>query len=308
MTRTALIFASLAALTSIAHGKNPPHTPSNDMVTKLGPQHADKEAEDYDKNGTSSTEALEKGTTPAQCDEAMKDVADDAHVYSTQAFRFKNVQKDDQGSYISGADAKAMCVRYAKFYAHEYAEAAIAAAFLAQSAMKQPMDGQYESEALRVGETGATCMKAIDAAIAAGEPVTATVSSPKYKMPAIALADARTTYCQPAIDFGAKRADDIRAAAKAKHDAIVAAYAKAGIKGKRLELFVEAGPPDDSGFMLAGCERFATLAEMKKAKKLFTWSEGSRGYTVTAYTFRGDDYVEATHEYDFKDQAYRGCR
>jgi hypothetical protein len=300
-----LTLAAVAALGTRAHAGHAARTPEGDMVAKVAELldgHFGKE------DWTSTPEELARTPTPAACFDVMKPVADDAHVYSSQAFRLPAHQKDADGTYILGADAKALCQVYATVRVHEAAETAIVQAFLARTTMQRPVDGMYAGEAKTVGDTGARCAAAIDEALAASLPATEPIASKRYQMPAIALGEARATYCQPAIDFGAARAGEIAAAAQAKHDAIAAVYKKAGIKGKRLELFVRYGLPADAGFYLAGCERAAeTAAEMAKAKKLFIWLEGSAGYTIRTFAFHGDDYTDTEHSYDTQAQAYRGC-
>ncbi len=155
--------------------------------------------------------------------------------------------------------------------------------------MKRAVEGQYEAEATHVGITGAECAKRVDAALAFGIAASDKIESSRYGLPAIELGAAKAKYCQPAIDFAGQRVGDIKALAKAKQDAIIAVYKKAGIKGKRLELFVSYGMPDNTGFLAAGCGTWVdTIGALKKAKKLFVWLEGSSGYTVRKFTIRGD--------------------
>lgn len=107
--------------------------------------------------------------------------------------------------------------------------------------------------------------------------------------------------------------DDAKAAtarADAEEAAIRAIYQKAGIKGKRLELFTTEGRmPSDGRFMATGCGRFVTtVKEMKAAKKLFIWLDGNGEVTLWKYTFSGDNYVKDEKTFDRKGDAYRFCK
>ena len=308
MTRTILTAALLASLATPAFaGGSHQYTADEQVMMKVDRQMATSDGFG-DPRYTADRETAKKWVTPAQCLAAIKDVADDAHVYTGYG-NAPGAVKDANGDlYITGAQARTFCASYAKAYAHEMVETQITALFNDADMLKKPVDGMYESEAKSMGDMGKDCNAAVDAALAAGLPATEMIESKRYGVPAIALSDVKAKYCQPAIDWSQKQVGDIQAAAKAKQDAIAAVYKKAGIKGKRLDLFVSFGMPADAGFFVAGCEQYATTAAaMKKAKKLFVWLEGSDGYTIRTFTFHGDDYVETDHSYDTQAQAYRGC-
>lgn len=245
---------------------------------------------------------------PKECFDVVAGVGDDTKVYTSMASNWKTAQKDDGGRYIMGSDAKAFCKDYEKAYIHMAVEGAITSAWLTKSTIARPVEGMYEGEASQVGVLGAACVKRVDEAVAYGFPATEPVESKFYDMPAVALGDAKAKICQPAIDWSKKRVDEIKGVGQAKQDAIVTVYKKAGINGKRLDLYVSYGMPDDTGFFAPGCESYVTsLAVLKKAKKLFVWLEGNDGYTIRTFTFHGDNYTVTEHSYDTQAQAYRGC-
>ncbi len=264
-----------------------------------------------DPKWTSTSDDMGKRDLPETCFETIRaaGLEPDHKVFSEGAIRFKNHQKEGDKRFILGSDVEGMCKRYEAMYVHEYVETALMGAYLAKDAMKRPVEGFYEGEALAVGKVGELCAKKVDAALAYGLPATEKIESTRYGMPAIELGAARAALCQPAIDFAAKRIVEIKQLAGGKHQAIVDVYKKAGIKGKRLELFVSYGMPDNTGFYAAGCETSVeSLPALKKAKKLFVWLEGNDGYTIRKFTFKGDNYTETEHDYSTKEAAYRGCR
>ncbi|HTJ41597.1 MAG TPA: hypothetical protein VL463_05850 [Kofleriaceae bacterium] len=305
MKRT-LLAAPILLLVSTHAARAEDKTPLEKAMTELA-YHA------YYNPGFAKSDARTKQDMkdikpPKQCFDAVAGAADDVKIYTSQAFYWKTAQKDDTGSYITGADAKQFCKDYEKAYVRMSAESAITNTYLSKDTVARPVEGMYESEASQVGVLGDTCAKAVDAALAYGFPATEQIESKFYDMPAIALGDAKAKICQPAIDWAKQRVDAINAGAKAKQDAIIAVYKKVGIKGKRLDLFVSYGMPADAGFYAAGCEHFVETAEgLKKAKKLFVWLEGNDGYTIRKFTFSGDNYTVTEHSYDTQAGAYSGC-
>jgi hypothetical protein len=267
-----------------------------------------------DPKWTETVSSMESLDPPSKCYDAVAaakaaGLTDDTRIYGDQTFRWKTAKKDDKGMSISLAEVAALCKRYDDTYIHEYVEAALVDTFQQKYQMEHAVEGQYESEARRVGDSGATCAKWVDAALAHGLPASELIESTRYKMPAIELGKAKADLCQPAIDFGAKRQGAIKDLAKSKQDAIVAVYKKAGIKGKRLELFVSYGMPEDTGFLAAGCETWITsIGALKKAKKLFVWLEGDSGYTIRKFTIKGDSYKVSEKQFSSKEGAYAGCR
>lgn len=294
------------ALTSATAARADDRTPLEQTLDKITYQA-------YSNPGFATKDAHTLGdmkgiVTPKECYDAVAGTADDAKVHTSSTSAFADLKKDDTGTYATGAAVKAFCKTYERAYVHMAAESAITAAWLARDAIKRPVEGMYESEAQTVGRYGAECAKRVDEALALGFAASEPIESKFQHMPPVALGDAKATICQPAIDWASQRTGDIQGAAKAKQDAIVAVYKKAGIKGKRLELFVSYGLPEDTGFFAAGCESYVTSVKaLKSAKKLFVWLEGDQGYTIRTFTFHGDDYTVTEHTYDTQAQAYRGC-
>jgi hypothetical protein len=261
---------------------------------------------------TETTNAMrDNWVPPEKCFEALKDsgLKPTDRVYADGAWRFKNAQKDGDKNFVLAKDVEAMCKTYNDLYVHEYVEAAVMEGWQQQSTMKRPVEGMYESEAQRVGIAGRLCAEWVDKALANGMKPTDKIESSRYSMPTVELGKAKELYCQPAIDFEGKMVDAVKKLAADKHQAIVDVYKKAGIKGKRLELYVEYGMPENTGFYAAGCESTVeSLGALKKAKKLFVWLEGAQGYTIRKFTFKGDNYTVSEHTYSTQEGAYRGCR
>lgn len=260
---------------------------------------------------TSTVDDMAKLKPPSYCYDTLRDakLAADTRIYSSQGFWIKTHQKDDKGTYVLPADVEGLCKRYEDFYVHEYVEAAVMEAWQTESTQKRPVEGMYEAEAQRVGISGRLCAEWVDKALAHGFAATDKVESSRYGMPTVELGQAKATYCQPAIAFEGKMVEAVKKLAADKHQAIVDVYKKAGIKGKRLELYVSYGMPDNTGFYAAGCgTTVESLPALKKAKKLFVWLEGPQGYTIRKFTFKGDNYTVSERTYSTQEGAYRGCR
>jgi hypothetical protein len=257
---------------------------------------------------TSTVDQMKELDAPSACFDALKGLGADTKIYADWAWKVKDVKKDaSDKAYLSPAQADAVCKEYERTYHYEYAEAALVEAWQQDNMMKRPMEDQFEVEVARVGLAGEECAKRVDGALAAGIGSDESIESTRYGMPALKLGDGKATYCQPAIDYAAKRAAEMAAAAKAKLEKTVALYKKAGIKGARLALFVEYHPME---WWLPGCTSSTTdPKKMKKAKKLFHWLTDSAGYvTVRTYAFKGDKYKITEKTFDSEAKAYRGCR
>ncbi|HUQ08488.1 MAG TPA: hypothetical protein VM261_38620 [Kofleriaceae bacterium] len=311
MKKTLVAFAAAAgtlvagAATASAEDTTPLAKVITSLAYRLDGQHYAQ------PDWTSTVSDLESFEKPETCWKAFKDsgVGPNDKVFSDGAFRFKSVQKEGDKYFVLGKDVEAFCKRYEDFYVHEYVESAVMAAWQQQDMMKRPVEGAYEADAQRVGIAGRLCTEWVDKALAYGFKPTDKVESSRYRMPTVELGKAKELYCQPAVDFEAKRVAEIKALADAKHQAIVDVYKKAGIKGKRLELYVSYGMPDNTGFYAAGCgSTVESLPALKKAKKLFIWLEGAQGYTIRKFTFKGDNYTVSERTYTTQEGAYSGCR
>lgn len=307
--RTCLaLAAALGAVAATAHRASADATKDLDDV--YGKVASTLSSNDFSTGWTAEVDDFAKFIKPEACYDAVKaakaaGLADGTKVYSQHTYD----KKDDKGTYFTVADAAALCKQYEDRYVHEYVETALTFTYLEKPTMDHAVEGQYESEAKSVGILGQLCADRVDAALAFGIPATEKVESPRYNVPAIALGDIKAQICQPAIDFATKRTGDIKDLAQAKHDAIVAVYTKAGIKGKRLELFVSYGMPADTGFLAAGCTKWVdNIKSLKAAKKLFVWLEGDSGYTVRKFTIKGDSYSVSEKTFSTQEGAYAGCK
>jgi hypothetical protein len=153
-------------------------------------------------------------------------------------------------------------------------------------------------------KVGKKCVEDVDAALGAGAPHDVAVNFGDQEMNLDQLRES----CVQFIEDQKKAAAGVKGDMDKQNAEIAAVYSKVGIKGDRLKLFTEAGKPEESGFYFAGCKSGpTTAAQMKKAKKLFTWSEGD-GYTVTKFVFKGDKYTSSAKTYDKQEKAYAGCK
>lgn len=308
MNKVAVVAALGTLVAGAATAQASDDTPLAKMVSKL----------QYDLNShiskpdwTMTVSQMQEMVTPEKCYETLKaaGLAPDDRVYSDGAWRFKNVQTDGDKKFVLAKDVEGLCKQWNDFYVHEFLEAVVMEAWQSESTQKRPVEGMYESEAQRVGISGRLCAEWVDKALAYGFKPSDKVESSRYSMPTVELGKAKELYCQPAIDFEGKMVAAVKKLAADKHQAIVDVYKKAGIKGKRLELFVEYGMPENTGFYAAGCgTTVESLPALKKAKKLFVWLEGAQGYTIRKFTFKGDNYTVSERTYSTQEGAYAGCR
>jgi hypothetical protein len=147
------------------------------------------------------------------------------------------------------------------------------------------------------------CVKAIDAALAAGVSDTTKVRGPAGE---VTMAEARprcVKLVEAAKEFEAKvtgREEEKRKKALAKYQAV-------GIKGKRLELFAYY---DNIEWYYAGCQSSTDdPKKLKAAKALFQWLTDSNGViTIRKYSFSGDNYKVSEKTFYTERAAYKGCR
>jgi hypothetical protein len=146
------------------------------------------------------------------------------------------------------------------------------------------------------------CVKAIDAAMAAGKGETRLPLKPE-----LSLAEIKAQICEPGIAYFAKVDKLLKGAKDAAVSATAEKYKKVGIKGDRLKLFVEY---DNIYWYKKGCEsKTDDPAELKKAKALFQWLENADGtHTIRKFTFKGDKYKVSEKTYSTMARAYKGCK
>jgi hypothetical protein len=151
---------------------------------------------------------------------------------------------------------------------------------------------------------GQACVKAVDAALAAGAPADAKI---KVGNEEVTLAEGKTKWCEPVIAWAGQFAaatDKARADAAA---ALEAKYTKYGIGGDRLAWFTEY---DDTSWRVPGCEVEDDIKKLKKAPVLFQWLENSDGsIDLRKLLFKGDKLIKRTDRtFQTEQAAYRGCR
>jgi len=152
---------------------------------------------------------------------------------------------------------------------------------------------------------GAKCEQAVDQAQATGVDRTVAINTPGGA--AVRLDTFAATYCQPMLDWGNEWKDSLPAYKQAQYEALIAPYVKVGIKGDRLELFLE----KVGSFLLPGCTEFADESPKKlaKAKALFFWLTDDWGYiTVRKYKFKGNTYKITEQVFDRAADAYKACK
>jgi hypothetical protein len=203
------------------------------------------------------------------------------------------------------AQAELVCEEYAALVAiHPAARVADASArSLRLYAEVDPADlGSGMGQAFI--DDGNACNQAIDAALAAGarDDIAVTIDDAK-----LTLAEAKVKVCDATIAFGTKLTGDIADAHAAARAEIAAKYEKVGIKGQRLELFIEY---DDVYWRGKRCERVTDLKKLAKAKVLFQWLENADGtHTIRTYTFKGHRVKSVKDRtYATEAKAWKGCQ
>jgi hypothetical protein len=151
---------------------------------------------------------------------------------------------------------------------------------------------------------GKDCHAATDAAIAAGarDDVAVMIGGVSRT-----LAQGKVDVCDATLAFGEKLIGDIAGAHAAARAEIAAKYEALGVKGQRLELFIEY---DDVYWRGKKCERITDLKKLVKAKVLFQWLENSDGtHTIRKYTFKGNKVKSIKDRtYATEARAWKGCK
>jgi hypothetical protein len=153
-------------------------------------------------------------------------------------------------------------------------------------------------------DDGKACHAATDAAIAAGAPDDVAVVIDGVSR---TLAQGKVEICDAMVAFGQRLIGDIAAAHAAARAEIAAKYEAVGVKGQRLELFIEY---DDVYWRGKGCERITDLKKLARAKVLFHWLENSDGtHTIRKYTFKGNKVKSIKDRtYATEARAWKGCK
>jgi hypothetical protein len=146
---------------------------------------------------------------------------------------------------------------------------------------------------------GKQCLETIDGMSKAG------ASTFKVGGREVPLEDLKKT-CQATIDYGTAFNAFIAEEQKAILAEKAKKYEAAGIKGAKLQLFIQY---DNVYWRNTKCEKTDDVAELAKAKVLIHWLENADGtHTIRRYTFNGDKYKATEKKYIREADAQRGCK
>jgi hypothetical protein len=153
-------------------------------------------------------------------------------------------------------------------------------------------------------DDGKACVAETEKALKAGAPADRATTIDGREL---TLAEGKTQICEAMIAFGEKLTGDIADAHAAARAEVAAKYEAVGIKGARLELFIEY---DDVYWRGKGCERVTDLKKLAKAKALFHWLENADGtHTIRKYTFKGNKVKSVKDRtYLTEARAWKGCK
>jgi hypothetical protein len=210
-----------------------------------------------------------------------------------------------QGSHrIRAADAGWLCDRLAEAHEKQAYLSAVAAAMQLEHWMTMVKADDAGSVKDQLVPKAEACVKAIDAALAAGVPGTTTVRHPNGSQ--VTFTDARPR-CVKLVDAAREFEAKVTAREEEKRRKALAKYQAVGIKGKRLELFAHY---DHIEWYYAGCKSSTDDPnKLKAAKALFQWLTDSNGViTIRKYTFAGDNYKVSEKTYTSERAAYSGCK
>lgn len=146
---------------------------------------------------------------------------------------------------------------------------------------------------------GKDCMASVEGLIKAG--------TSKFNVGGkeLALEDLKKT-CQATIDHGTAFEGFIKEEQKAKRAEKAKKYEAAGIKGAKLELFIEY---DDVYWRNTKCEKTDDVAELAKAKVLIHWLENADGtHVIRRYTFNGNKFSKTEKRFITEAAATKGCK
>ncbi len=209
---------------------------------------------------------------------------------------------------ITLADAAWLCGEWDKRLATEPAAIYIRRAAVHQkNNPNEPTTNDAGSYSKGAGEAtakrGAQCIAAIDKLVASGTPDSDKVTLDDGST--VTLAEGKKL-CQRQQDWGnafEARIGEVRAAKRAE---IAAKYEALGVKGDRLELFIEY---DGVYFRGKKCEIIDDIKKLAKAKYVYQWLENSDyTHTIRKYTFKGNKYKVSEKTYTTEAKAYKGCK
>jgi hypothetical protein len=233
-------------------------------------------------------------------------LAGDAKLYANGIYALGDEHYDDKHEpYITLDEADALCTEYGKWLL--IGPAAAAQAYALQ-VLKQYTSMTAENEMKGTDqtliETGTACLTKTDAAIKAGAPGdwTTTIYGEQ-----LTLAQGRAKACEGLVALGKSWTGKAGKADAEKLAKIRDKYAALGIKGARLDLYVET---DNTYWLGKGCEKITDNKKLKNAKVLFQWWDNSDGtITIRKYTFAGDKVKSIKNNvFQTQERASRGCK
>ena len=261
---------------------------------------------DAKSNGTTSGSGFFEYNQPSACTDALAaaekaGATGDTRLYafgwpdSTPTYEYDSMK----GSSVALKGARDVCAEYAVWQPVMKAATAVA-----KSAKHLEYAGDGGVGAY-VAKDGTTCIELIDRVDASSRKLAVKIGAETMTL------DEGRKICQRLVDKGAQHDADEAAAGKAKRAAAEAKFKKVGMKGKRLELFVD-NELNGGGFpwYAAGCQTEITdPKKLAKAKKLFMWTAGANGGTlVSKYVFKGNTYKESSREFFNEAKAYKWCK
>jgi hypothetical protein len=244
----------------------------------------------------------------SECDAALKEAekagaGDDTRLY---AYGWPNTMASYEYDSMKGASvtlkaARKACKEYAVWQPLVKAAGAVLVVteHLANAKANGTGIGAY------IAKDGQTCLDLIDGLDASSLDLDVKIGDQTMNL------TAGRAICKAFVEEAAGQKEANDAAAAEKRAAIEAKWKKVGMKGKRLQLFVE-NELNGGGFdwYAAGCQKvISDPKKLAKAKKLFMWTAGANGGTlVSKYVFKGNKYTETAREFFSEAKAYRFCR
>jgi hypothetical protein len=166
---------------------------------------------------------------------------------------------------------------------------------------------QYDPDQRQGSDVPDACVAALDQLTAAGKSGTTRLRLKGGK--SVTLSEARR-FCEELA--ATVRAHDEAATSRveAERAEVEAKYRKAGMKGDRLELFVDTELNGGTTWYGKGCDaEITSLKTLARAKKLFrfvTYDDGE--IKVTRYTFKGHRYKTAVRRFYLPERAHDWCK
>ncbi len=147
------------------------------------------------------------------------------------------------------------------------------------------------------------CLDATDAAIKAGAPAD---RKTKIDNQQLTLAEGRKQICEAFQTYAAGFSKDNASALAAERQKRAAPFAKAGMKGKRLEFFTD---NFDTTFYGRGCKAVSDPKLLAKATKLYNFTSADNGqWTLWTTTLSGNNVSWTSRTHRDEAGAQSGCK